>query len=127
MKGGEIRYEECKTWFHSVCEQQSPALVMGTSFAWVHLLDEMKSRGHSFKLPEGSRIMETGGFKGRSREVVPEELHRWMGQHLGIHKDDIINEYGMTELMSQLYSIRDMSDGRLGLPPDEGNGNRSRH
>ena len=47
--------------------------------------------------------METGGFKGARRSVTKEELHRRISGRLGVADDHIVNEYGMTELLSQLY------------------------
>ena len=47
--------------------------------------------------------METGGFKGRSREVPREELHAQISSLLGIEATHILNQYGMTELGSQFY------------------------
>lgn len=56
--------------------------------------------------------METGGMKGRRKEMVREELHQILKQ--GFHVDEIHSEYGMTELMSQAYS---KGDGIYNLPP----------
>jgi hypothetical protein len=47
--------------------------------------------------------MQTGGFKGRSREVAPDELRRRVGETFGVRTDLVVGEYGMTELSSQLY------------------------
>ena len=47
--------------------------------------------------------METGGFKGRSREVTKPELYQLFTHHLGIPAQRIVNEYGMTELSTQFY------------------------
>lgn len=80
-----------------------PALMVGTAFAWVHLLDHLARDGRTVALPEGSRIMETGGFKGRSRRVSRSELYRAMEERLGVPPERVVNEYGMTELLSQLY------------------------
>ena len=79
------------------------ALVAGTAFAFVHVLDELASRGEAVTLPEGSRIMETGGFKGRSRTVARDDLYLDLQRRLGVPVGRVINEYGMTELLSQLY------------------------
>src|SRR6185312_4696123 len=49
-----------------------PTLVLSTSFALVHLLDQRGDR--DLRLPAGSRVMQTGGFKGRSREVPSDAL-----------------------------------------------------
>lgn len=84
-------------------DRGEPVLVTGTAFAFVHLLDRMVEDGVAVALPEGSRIMETGGFKGRSRSVSREELYRTLHRRLGVPDARIVNEYGMTELLSQLY------------------------
>ncbi|MEK9499895.1 LuxE/PaaK family acyltransferase [Gaopeijia maritima] len=78
--------------------------VAGTAFAFVHLIDA-RARGEvpSVALPPGARVMETGGFKGRSREVSKPELYDGIGAALGVGVADIVNEYGMTELLSQFY------------------------
>ncbi len=77
------------------------ALVLGTSFAFVHLLDAL--RGQRIPLPTGSRLMQTGGYKGRSREVPRDELRRDLAQTFAIPASHVVSEYGMTELSSQLY------------------------
>ena len=46
-----------------------PYALLGASFSFVHLVDEMRRLGKSVVLPAGSRILDTGGFKGQSREV----------------------------------------------------------
>lgn len=78
-----------------------PVLVLGTSFAFVHLMD--RGGGRDFRLPPGSRVMQTGGFKGRSREVRPDELRQAISTIFHLPEDFIVSEYGMTELSSQLY------------------------
>jgi hypothetical protein len=85
-------------------EQEGVAvLVTGTAFAFVHLLDALAGGGKRVRLPEGTRIMETGGFKGRSRSVSREELYTEIEARLGVPRERVVNEYGMTELLSQLY------------------------
>lgn len=78
-------------------------LVMGTAFAWVHWLEDAAARDLRMTLPQGSRLMETGGFKGRSRSVPRDELYGELEARLGIPAVRMVNEYGMTELLSQLY------------------------
>jgi hypothetical protein len=77
------------------------AIVLGASFAYVHLLES--GEGRDFTLPEGSRAMQTGGFKGRSREVEPGELRGMIARALGVPETHVVGEYGMTELSSQAY------------------------
>ena len=79
----------------------TPLLLVGTAFAWVHWMDLMDARGLRLALPRGSRIMETGGFKGRSRSVPRDELYIGLSGRLGVPLEAIVNEYGMTELLSQ--------------------------
>jgi len=78
-----------------------PVIVMGASFAFVQVLDALGDE--RLALPEGSRIMHTGGFKGRSREVAPAELLSRMATTFAIPESAVVGEYGMTELSSQLY------------------------
>jgi hypothetical protein len=78
-------------------------LLAGTAFGFVRCLEEAGGRGWRFRLPAGSRIMETGGFKGRSREMGREELYAALEETFGIQESFIVNEYGMTELLSQFY------------------------
>jgi hypothetical protein len=84
-------------------ELPGPAAVVGTAFAFVHLLDELAARGLRLALPEGTRLMETGGFKGRSRELERPTLHRALAEALGVPEARIVNQYGMCELASQFY------------------------
>ncbi|NIP83573.1 MAG: hypothetical protein GWM90_31850, partial [Gemmatimonadetes bacterium] len=57
----------------------------------------------SFALPAGSRLMDTGGYKGRGRRLDPTELRAVYGDRLGLPPWACVNEYGMTELLSQYY------------------------
>lgn len=82
-----------------------PVLLLGTAFMFVHLLDELAQRGLSLALPAGSRVMETGGYKGRSRELPKAELHALIAVRLGVPPEFILCEYGMSELSSQAYSL----------------------
>lgn len=81
----------------------NPVWLMGTAFNFVHLLDALQHRGLRYQLPEGSRVMETGGYKGRSRSLDKAELHAWISNSLGLSRDFIRCEYGMSELSSQAY------------------------
>ncbi len=80
-----------------------PLLVLGTAFEFVHLLEEMAAKNTRFQLPPGSRVMETGGYKGRSRALPKAELHALITTRLGVPASHIICEYGMSELSSQAY------------------------
>jgi hypothetical protein len=78
-----------------------PLLVLATAFALVRLLDDLA--GARLPLPGGSTVMQTGGFKGKTREVSMEELRAGVSQALQLPAERVVGEYGMTELTSQLY------------------------
>jgi hypothetical protein len=81
-----------------------PVALLGTAFNFVHLLDQANDL--RLKLPAGSRLLETGGYKGRSRVIPKTELHRWMTTRLGVPPSHIVCEYGMCELSSQAYDLQ---------------------
>ncbi|MEL0454941.1 acyl transferase [Flavobacteriaceae bacterium SZ-1-7] len=81
-------------------------LLIGVSFA---LLDLVETYQFSLK---NTIIMETGGMKGRRKELIREELHNRLKTRFGI--ETIHSEYGMTELLSQAYS---QGDGVFNCPP----------
>ena len=81
-------------------------LLIGVSYALLKL-----SELYSFNL-ENWVIMETGGMKGRRKEIVREELHQQLKK--GFNVDAIHSEYGMTELLSQAYSKK---NGLFKTPP----------
>lgn len=93
-----------------------PVLLLGTSAAFIHWLDRLAEDGRAFRLPAGSRLMDTGGFKGRGRRVEPAELRSAYARRLGLGPAHCVNEYGMTEMLSQLYdtSLRDGAGSGVG-------------
>lgn len=107
----------------SVAAQAGRAVaLLGTSFAFVFAEDALEARALRYTLPTGSRLMFTGGFKGKSREVSPEVLRAQMAARYGVLGTHIVSEYGMTELSSQLYGRslitgQEESPERLWAPP----------
>ncbi len=86
--------------------QNKKIVLIGVTYA---LLDLIEKR--SFKL-KNTIIMETGGMKGKRKELIREELHDILCKGFGVTK--IHSEYGMTELLSQAYS---KGDGIFECPP----------
>jgi hypothetical protein len=88
-----------------------PIALLGTSFAFVHAEEALHDKRWS--LPAGSRIMQTGGFKGKVREVDSDGLRAALSSRYGIDEAYIIQEYSMTELCSQMYetTLRDAVEG----------------
>ncbi len=79
----------------------APILVAGTAFAFVHLLEAVGDA--RWPLPPGSHVMETGGFKGRSREIPRDALRSRLAALFAVDERSVVNQYGMTELGSQFY------------------------
>ncbi len=82
------------------------SILIGVSYA---LLDLIEKRQFQLK---NTIVMETGGMKGRRKEMIKEELHEILKKGFGVEK--IHSEYGMTELLSQAYS---KGDGIFTCPP----------
>jgi hypothetical protein len=80
-------------------EKRVPTLLLGVTFALLDLAERGPFRW------SGLMVMETGGMKGRRREMVREEVHRRLCAAFAV--DRVYSEYGMTELFSQAYSMGD--------------------
>lgn len=81
-------------------------LLIGVSFGLLDFIEKYK-----FKLST-TIVMETGGMKGRRKEMIRQELHQLLKKGFGVEK--IHSEYGMTELLSQAYSL---GNGLFSPPP----------
>jgi hypothetical protein len=103
VAGGALEIGNLLAALEKAAADAIPVALCGTSFALVHLLDALAARGACLALPEGSRIMETGGFKGRTRELGRDALHAQIERALGLPPARVVNQYGMTELASQWY------------------------
>lgn len=76
--------------------KQQKTLLIGVSFALLDLVEQFKlNLNHTI-------IMETGGMKGKRKEIIRQELHQILERGFGV--SEIHSEYGMTELLSQAYS-----------------------
>lgn len=80
----------------SLDRKNIPVLLIGVAYALLDLTGQT-----SFNL-NNTIVMETGGMKGRRKEMVREELHEKLKKGFGV--TEIHSEYGMTELLSQAYS-----------------------
>lgn len=103
VRAGNVAYDTLFASLRVGADCDEPIALCGTAFAFVHLLDELARRDMRIPLASGSRVMETGGFKGRSRELPREDLYDALHSRLGLPTARIVNQYGMTELGSQFY------------------------
>lgn len=90
-------------------EAGQSSLLIGVSYALLDLADLRSEKDLPLK---HTRVMETGGMKGKRKELVKEELHSILGTAFGT--PFVHSEYGMTELLSQAYST---GNGRFACPP----------
>jgi hypothetical protein len=110
VHGDELDFDRAR----AAISGNGPCVLFGTAFSFVHFTDLCRAKNESFSLAPGSRVLETGGFKGKSREVTRDELYASFEQLLGVPPDLCLSEYGMCELGSQWYdaNIGDRCAGR---------------
>jgi hypothetical protein len=90
-------FDALRNALYAAIERRERILLIGVTYS---LLDFAAS--HGLQLPADAIVMETGGMKGRRKEMVRAELHAELKAGLGV--DRIYSEYGMTELLSQAYT-----------------------
>ena len=99
-------YSSLSIALNTLKEHRLKTILLGVSYALLDLAEQFPMQFSELI------IMETGGMKGRRKELVKEELHSILKTRFGIEK--IHSEYGMTELLSQAYST---GDGIFHCPP----------
>lgn len=112
-----VDYERLLAALERVERAGVPAVLIGASFAFVNICEQLERDGRRFALPAGSRLIDAGGFKGLAREVGVAELRALITRTFGIAPGCFMNIFGMTELASQLYDAHDVSIGPLGQRP----------
>jgi Acyl-protein synthetase, LuxE len=104
VSGEELRLDAFLADAQAAVAAGRPVCIAATAFALVHCCDAMDAAGLSFVLPQGSRAVYTGGFKGRSRSIGGNELRAAICERFGLPAMAVFAEYGMTELTSQYYA-----------------------
>ncbi len=99
-------FDELSEILNTLENRKQKTILLGVSYA---LLDFVSKQTFNLK---HTIVMETGGMKGRRKEMLREELHAHLSKGFGVEK--IYSEYGMTELLSQSYS---KGDGLFESPP----------
>jgi len=90
-----------------------PVCILGTTAASAALFAAVAQRGLTITLARGSRLMDTGGAKGQLIPLTSIEVVDRAHQTLGIDPSLVINEYGMTEMCSQLYDATPFNSDRV--------------
>jgi hypothetical protein len=108
----------CRSWLSARQRAGEPVLLLGTAFALADLLAILERLDLRFRLPAGSAVFETGGFKGRTKTLTRAELFAALAGRLAIPPERVVSEYGMTELTSQAYTRTLLGgDPELFVPP----------
>jgi hypothetical protein len=93
---------ELESWLESLKNEDHPVVLFGTSLA-LYDLSEVIRNLEEVPLPEGSMIIETGGWKGRDIRITPQQLTSRVNTFFGIPYYNCVREYSMSEMSSQLY------------------------
>ena len=90
-------------FLHTAERLKRPVCILGTTASCAALYAALRRKGIAISLAAGSRLMDTGGAKGQLVPLSPEQVAAEAHELLGIQPPLVINEYGMTEMCSQLY------------------------
>ena len=85
-------------------DAHEPIVLLAVTSALLRLVDGADARGERSRLPAGSLIVDTGGCKGYEHDLPRAEILARYGRVFGVDPEQVVNEYGMTELSSQLYA-----------------------
>lgn len=106
LLGGEPRWGQVDAALARAETTGDPLLLFGTTLLYLAYFERLAERGQVYRLPAGSRAMDTGGAKGQGPDRTREEVAAAFDRFLGIGPDGLVNEYGMTEMGSQFYDDR---------------------
>jgi hypothetical protein len=95
--------EEATEFLRAAQRLSRPVCILGTTASCAALFSALRRKAIAISLPVGSRLMDTGGAKGQRVPLSPEQVASDAYGLLGIPPPLVINEYGMTEMCSQLY------------------------
>ncbi len=95
---------EAVAYLQKCIADETPVTIIGGSFGFVNFIDKVAPHLGSLPLPAGSRILDAGGFKGRSRELTRTGFLQMMADFFHLPAAQCLNLYGLTELGSQFYS-----------------------
>jgi hypothetical protein len=103
VRGGELLLEESLDILRAWTIENSPVTLIGGSFGFVNFIDRLRDSCPGFRLPPGSRLLDAGGYKGRSRELDRDSFLATARDFFGLPEGQCFNLYGLTELASQFY------------------------
>lgn len=105
-------------FIHWIAEHKDePVMILGASYSFVHLLDELQETYQLGPLHEKSMIFDTGGYKNNSRELKEKDFYKQLAYLFQIKEKNFVNMYGMTELSSQYYASMHNWTGKIKKNP----------
>lgn len=116
-----VRWAEAEAFVEEARRDGEPVLLFATTLGLAEWVSRLRREGRRLPLPPGSRVVDTGGTKGRSG-LERDRVLAGAAVRLRVPPDRVVNEFGMTELLSQRYSRRAGSAGSereaaTGAPP----------
>ena len=116
--GSGIDWSRATGVARSAARDEAPLVVLATTLAAAEWMERLGQADLRVELPPGSLLMDTGGAKGR-RDLDRARVMARVERHLGLAGASVVNEFGMTELLSQRYSAPDVDAGSpwLAGPP----------
>ncbi|MFS0723295.1 long-chain fatty acid--CoA ligase [Paenibacillus sp. 1P07SE] len=101
VRDGVLAVDELELLIEQARRSGRPLMLLGATFSFIHALDA--AGGADWQLPAGSLLLDTGGIKGRSREMDAEVFYTMLSERFGVDRSSCLNMYGMTELSTQYY------------------------
>ena len=101
---GQFLGKEAVGYIKQAIQDEVPLTIIGGSFGFVNFIDAISAKIPNLCLPKGSRLLDAGGFKGRSRELNRDDFITLTSSFFNVPQELCFNLYGLTELSSQFYS-----------------------
>jgi len=115
---------QARSFLGQLARTGAPVCILGTTAALAVMLAEIAAASAPIRLAAGSRIMDTGGAKGQAQPLQAGELIALAERWLAIPPALVINEYGMTEMCSQLYDLTAFNSRGREVAPMHASGGR---
>ncbi|MBL6974121.1 MAG: hypothetical protein ISR64_00175 [Deltaproteobacteria bacterium] len=117
-KGNALALTPLMAAVREAVDSREPLVLLGTSLDLLTLFEALEhSNTANVALPRGSRVMHTGGDKASGRAITREKIWQGLDRYFQIPPEDVVEEFGMTELLSQAYDAPRVVPGQRRLVP----------
>jgi hypothetical protein len=104
VASGGVDFAAARAWLEARQRDGRAGMVLATALALDQCLRDVERLDLRLRLPRGSAVFVTGGFKTRHSELTLDDLLDRLDHRLGVGRGSVVQEYGMTELTSQAYT-----------------------